>query len=180
METTWDIIRQRKLSGWDFFYALDAAIACLISYAIVTFILSPLVDPSDASLGGTWAAVSTMVVFRITRADSIMAGVGRLVATGISFLLCLAYLLIFPFHLAGLAVLVGLGTLITIYIGRRDDIVTTGVTTIVIMIVAARSPEPAWHQPLLRLGDTAAGIAVGVVCKWIASSVYVRITGRKV
>jgi hypothetical protein len=60
-----------------------------------------------------------------------------LIATCVSFALCLAYLLALPFHPAGLAALLGLGTLVMISLGRRDDIVTTGITTAVVMVVAA-------------------------------------------
>jgi ethanolamine transporter EutH len=48
------------------------------------------------------------------------------------------------------------------------------------MVVAGMSPLNAWHQPLLRLIDTVVGIAVGVACKWIASHVFSRITGKPV
>lgn len=172
-----DKIGQKDLSTWDFFYALDMGIACLISYAIVTFILSPLVDPADALLGGMWATVATVFVFRGTRLESFSAGLSRLMATFVSITLCLVYLLILPFHPAGLAVLIGVGALIMMYLGRRDDVALTGITTSVIMVVAAMSPQHAWRQPLLRLADTVAGIAVGVTCKWIASFLYFRILG---
>jgi uncharacterized membrane protein YccC len=169
---------QDKLSTWDFFYALDMALACLISYTIITHVLSPFVDKPDALLGGMWATVATVFVFRETRVDSLSAGIGRLIATGVSFALCLAYLVILPFHPAGLAALLGIGTAIMMFLGRRDDIVTTGITTVVVMVVAAMSPQDAWHQPLLRLVDTVVGIAVGVVCKWIGSFLYYRCVGK--
>jgi uncharacterized membrane protein YccC len=167
-----------KLSTWDFFYALEMAIACLISYSIVTSVLSPFVVTPDALLGGMWATAATVFVFRGTRADSLSAGIGRLVATCVSFALCLAYLVILPFHPAGLAALLGIGTLILMVLGRREDIVTTGITTTVVMIGAAMSPQNAWHQPFLRLADTVVGIAVGVACKWIASFLYYRCIGK--
>jgi hypothetical protein len=85
---------------------------------------------------------------------------------------------ILPFHPAGLAALLGIGTVIIMYLGRRDDIVTTGITTTVVMVVAAMSPEDAWHQPLLRLADTVIGIGVGVTCKWTASFLYYRCIGK--
>jgi uncharacterized membrane protein YccC len=177
--TTVQAIRgQDKLSAWDFFYALDMALACLISYTIITYVLSPFVDRPDALLGGMWATVATVFVFRETRVDSLSAGIGRLIATGVSFALCLAYLVILPFHPAGLAVLLGIGTVILMHLGRRDDIVTTGITTTVVMVVAAVSPRDAWHQPLLRLVDTVVGIAVGVACKWIGSFLYYRCIGK--
>jgi hypothetical protein len=61
---------QEKLSTWDFFYALDMAIACLISYSISTYVLSPFVVTPDALLGGMWATVATVFVFRETRSSS--------------------------------------------------------------------------------------------------------------
>jgi uncharacterized membrane protein YccC len=169
---------REKSSAWDFFYALDMAIACLISYSVTTHVLSPFVAEPDALLGGMWATVATVFVFRETRASSLAAGTSRLIATGISFALCLAYLLVLPFHPAGLAALLGAGTLILMALGRRDDIVTTGITTTVVMVVAAMSPRDAWHQPLLRLGDTVVGIAVGVACKWLGSFLYSRCSGK--
>ena len=167
-----------KLSTWDFFYAVDMALACFISYTIVTYVLSPFVDKPDALLGGMWATVATVFVFRETRASSLAAGISRLIATCVSFALCLAYLVIFPFHPVGLAALLGIGTAIMMYLDRRDDIVTTGITTVVIMVVAAMSPQDAWHQPLLRLVDTVVGIAIGVACKWIGSFLYYRCVGK--
>jgi hypothetical protein len=44
-----------------------------------------------------------------------------------------------------MAVLIGIGTVAIALLGRRDDIVTTGITTAVVMVVAAISPENAWH-----------------------------------
>jgi uncharacterized membrane protein YccC len=98
-----------------------------------------------------WATVATMFVFRPTRLEALSAGISRLSATGVSFALCLAYFLVLPFHPVGLAALLGLGTLIMMSLGRRDDIVTTGITTTVVMVVTAMGPQhEAWRQPLLR------------------------------
>ena len=178
MATVQAIPARETTSTWDFFYALDMALACLISYSLTTRVLSPFVAEPDTLLGGMWATVATLFVFRDTRASSLAAGTSRLIATGISFALCLAYLLVLPFHPAGLAALLGVGTVVMTYLGRRDDIITTGITTTVVMVVAAMSPQDAWHQPLLRLADTVVGIAVGVVCKWVASFLYFRLAGK--
>ena len=165
-------------SIWDFFYALDMALACLISYSVITWALSPFVDKPDALLGAMWATVATVFVFRDTRTGTLSAAISRLIATCVSFALCLAYLLVLPFHPAGLAALLGVGTGVMVCLGRRDDIVTTGITTTVVKVVAAMSPQDAWHQPLLRLVDTVVGIAVGVSCKWIGSFLYYRCAGK--
>jgi uncharacterized membrane protein YgaE (UPF0421/DUF939 family) len=173
-----EIRGQGKLASWDFFYALDMAVACFISYSLITYVLAPLVARPDAFLGGMWATVATIFVFRETRASTLSAGLSRLSATCVSFALCLAYLAIWPFHPVGLAALLGIGTLIMMCLGRRDDIVTTGITTAVVMVVAAMSPQDAWHQPLLRVVDTVVGIVVGVTCKWIASFLYFWCIGK--
>jgi uncharacterized membrane protein YccC len=53
-------------------------------------------------------------------------------------------------------------------LSRPDDIITTGITTAVVMVVAAVSQNHAWKQPILRLMDTIVGVAVGVVGAWIS------------
>jgi uncharacterized membrane protein YccC len=178
MATVQAIPVRDTFSTWDFFYGLDMALACLISYSLTTRVLSPFVAEPDTLLGGMWATVATVFVFRETRASSLAAGISRLIATGVSFALCLAYLLVLPFHPAGLAALLGAGTLVLMALGRRDEIVTTGITTTVVMVVAAMSPQDAWHQPLLRLADTVVGITIGVACKWIGSFLYYRCVGK--
>jgi uncharacterized membrane protein YccC len=172
-------VKDAKLSSWDVVYALNMAIACLISYWIMTNILSRLVDRPSDFLGGMWAVAATVFVFRESRVRSLSAGVARLVATCVSFALCLLYLSLFPFTPVGMAALIGVGTVAMALLGRRDDIVTAGITTAVVMVVAAMSPENAWHQPLLRLADTVVGIAIGVACKWAGSFLFQRRVGEK-
>ena len=169
-----------RLSPWDIAYAANMAIACFISYWIMTHILSGIADEASLFLGGMWASVASVFVFRNTRARSLSAGAARLIATCVSFALCLAYLLLLPFTPAGMAAVIGLGTVAMALLGRRDDIVTTGITTTVVMVVAAMSPADAWHQPLLRLADTVVGIAVGVACKWAGSFLFYRAAGERV
>jgi uncharacterized membrane protein YccC len=168
-----------RLSSWDVVYALNMAIACLITYWIMTHILSRFVDESTDFLGGMWAVVATVFVFRETRLRSLSAGTARLIATCVSFALCLLYLLLFPFTPVGMAALIAIGTMVMASLGRRDDIVTVGITTAVVMVVAAMSPSDAWQQPLLRLVDTIVGITVGVACKWAASFLFSKTIGEQ-
>jgi len=172
-------LKSLKLSSWDVVYALNMAIACLITYWLITHTLSRFVDESSDFLGGMWAVVATVFVFRETRLRSLSAGFARLIATCVSFALCLLYLLLFPFTPVGMAVLIALGTMVMALLGRRDDIVTVGITTVVVMVVAAMSPSDAWQQPLLRLVDTIVGIAVGVACKWVGSFLFYKYIGEQ-
>ncbi|MBV8473331.1 MAG: FUSC family protein [Hyphomicrobiales bacterium] len=157
------------LAPWDIAYAVAMGVACAISYWIATGVLVRFVDEPTTLLGGMWSVVATVFVFRETRERTLSAGSSRLIATGVSFALCLVYLLIFPFTPLGMAFVIGLGTLVMTLLGRRDEIVTTGITTAVVLVVAGLSPEDAWRQPILRLIDTLIGMGVGVTCKWICS-----------
>src|SRR5260370_420650 len=106
-------------------------------------------------------------------------GIARLIATCVSFALCLLYLLLFPFTPVGMAALIAIGTVVIALLGRRDEIVTVGITTAVVMVVAAMSPVDAWQQPLLRLADTVVGVAVGVACKWFGSFLFYKSIGEQ-
>lgn len=160
------------LAPWDWSHVVSMAIACLISYWITTGGLAGRVGRSDDLLGGMWTVVATIFVFRETRSSSLSAGASRLLATCVSFALCLAYLAALPFTAVGMAILIGLGSVIMVLLDRSDDVTTTAITTTVVMVVAAISPHDAWQQPLLRMLDTIVGIAVGITGKWAASSVF--------
>jgi len=145
------------------------AVACLVSYWLTTRALSLVysVSKDDDALGGMWSVIATVFLFRDSYDKSLAAAVSRMAATLVSFALCLAYLAFLPFHPWGLAILVGLSVLIMALIGRPEDEITAGITTTVVMVVASLSPHDAWRQPILRLADTAIGVAVGVVAAWL-------------
>jgi uncharacterized membrane protein YccC len=163
-----------SLSVGDVVYSVSMAIASAISYWIMTYALSGLVGSATDYLGGMWATVATIFVFRDTRMASLSAGAHRFMATCVSFALCEIYFLIFPFKAVGMAALLGIGTLILMILGRREDIVTTAITTVVVMVVAAVDPRTASLQALLRLLDTVVGIAVGLGLKSLVSFLFFR------
>jgi hypothetical protein len=145
------------------------AIACLVTYELVTHLLPHVYSDSGADdmLGGMWAVIATVFVYRDSYQHSVAAAVSRMAATTVSFVLCLIYLILLPFHAWALALLIGLSALAVTLIGRPGDAVTAGVTTAVVLVVAALSPHNAWAEPILRLADTIVGVAVGVAAAWI-------------
>src|SRR6516225_7889605 len=145
-------------------HAVVLAICCFISFRIVTDILAAaqFLPRDDELLGGMWAVIATIFVFRYSYEESARAALSRTSATLLSFVLCFGYLLIFPFRPLGMAGLIGAGAIVLSLIGRSDDIITAGITTAVVIVVAAISPQHAWKQPILRLIDTVVGIGVGV------------------
>jgi uncharacterized membrane protein YccC len=170
----------KRPTAWEIVYSIAMALACLISYALMTALADVAVKGHADLVGGMWAAVSTAFVFRDSRLHSLSAGAGRLIASCLSFALCLPYLWLFPANALGMAVLLAAGTLLMSMLGRRDDIITTTVTTIVVMVVALKNPVNAWEQPLLRLFDTVVGVAIGVGGKWIASFAFYKARGEPV
>ena len=151
-------IREAVLHG------VTLAVWCVISYWLVTQLLARALSVSrdDDLLGGMWAVVATVFVYGCGYDQSVGAALSRIAATSLNFVLCFVYLLLFPFQLWGMAALIGVGAVVMSLLGRPDDIITTGITTTVVMVVAAISPEHAWKQPVLRMVDTIVGIAVGV------------------
>ncbi len=160
--------------------ALDSgvlAVACLITFMLVTDILSRvyLLSRDDDLIGGLWAVIATVFVFRDSRRHSVSAAVSRIAATAVSFVLCLAYLAFLPFRVWALALLIGLSMLAVHLIGRPGDAATAAITTAVVLVAAAVSPQHAWQQPVLRLADTVVGVAVGVAAAWLG----LRVAGRR-
>src|SRR5271170_5537700 len=106
------------------------AVSCAISYWVITRILANTysVSRDDDLLGGMWAVAATIFVYRYCHAESVSAALSCMAATTVSFALCLVYLLIFPFHVWGMAALIGTGAVVVTIMGRPDDTITTGIT----------------------------------------------------
>ena len=148
--------------------AVVLALACLATYWLTAHLV-PRAHPvsrADDLIGALWAVIATVFVFRDSYERSLAAATSRVAATAVSFVLCLIYLAFLPFHPWALALLVGASALAAMLIGRPGDAVTAAITTTVILVVAAVSPQHAWQQPILRLADTVVGVAVGVVAAW--------------
>jgi len=151
-------------------HSVTLSILCVISYWLITHMLVRAfsISRDDDLLGSMWAVVATVFVYRYGYEESVGAALSRMGATTLSFVCCFIYLLFFPFHPWGSAILIGVGAVAMSLLSRPDDIITTGITTAVVMVVAAVSQNHAWKQPILRLMDTIVGVAVGVVGAWIS------------
>jgi uncharacterized membrane protein YccC len=169
-----DRVRSKPSTGAAIGYSVALATASYVSYWLAVHVLSRVhsISHVDDLVGGMWAVIATVFVYHASHQESLAAGVSRSAATLLSFALCLAYFLLFRFHPLGLVVLIGIGTLLLMLTGHPEYIVTTAITTAVLMVVVAVSPDAAWQQPILRVFDTAIGVAVGIAAsflqKWLA------------
>jgi uncharacterized membrane protein YccC len=144
------------------------AVACLVAYLLTTQLLSRVyfISRDDDLLGGMWAVIATIFVSRASYQQSWTAAVSRTAATFLSLVICLVYLVFLPFHVWALPVLIGVTALAATLIGRPEDAITAAITTTVLMVVVAVSPQHAWLQPILRFFDTVVGVAVGIAAAW--------------
>jgi hypothetical protein len=101
-------------------HSLSRATARLLSYWLATHVLSRVhtLLKADDLLGGLWAVLATLFVYRESHRQTVAAASSRASATLVSFVLCLSYLLVFSFHPLSLAALIGVGTLLLMVIGR--------------------------------------------------------------
>jgi len=145
------------------------AVASLVSYALVTHLLTRvhLLSHADDLIGGLGAVLATIFTCRATYEQSMTAAMSRLAATSVSFVLCLIYLVFLPFEAWALAVLIGASALAVTLLGRAGDVITAAITTAVVMVASAISPQHAWQQPVLRFADTLIGVAVGLAAAWV-------------
>ncbi len=102
-------------------YATAVALACLISFEITTHLLTRVhsVSAADDELGGMWATIATLFVFRTAYQQSVAAALSRTRATAVSFALCLLYLVVLPFHPWGMVLLIGVGAVL-VDLGRAS------------------------------------------------------------
>jgi len=163
--------RQRLV--WATASSAGLALAALVSYELPTRIpTSAISSRDDQLLGKMWSVVATLFVCRESYKETVGAALSRTAATLLSFILCLGYLLLLPSSSWGMAILIAIGAVILIMIQRPGDVITTSITTAVVMVVAAISPQHAWRQPILRLLDTLVGIAVGFTAVWIGRGLH--------
>jgi len=157
--------------------SLVLGLSCVLTFWLVSDVLARLyIDTRESDqLGGMWAAIATIFVARDTFHHSVAAAVSRTAATGISFVLCLVYLVFLPFHLWAFGLLIGLSALAAILIGRPGDVITACITTAVVLVVAKISPHDAWQQPILRFADTVIGVVIGVGAAWVTLRLVDRI-----
>jgi uncharacterized membrane protein len=74
------------------FHGLTLSILCAISYSAITQILAQMfsISRDDDLLGGMWAVVATIFVYRYGYEQSAGAALSRMAATLLSFALCFA------------------------------------------------------------------------------------------
>jgi uncharacterized membrane protein YccC len=169
-----------KPSNQEVAYAVGTGIACLITYWVMISLLPGLTARPSTPVAIIWAVISAAFIYKDTRSHSMSAGISRLLGALISVVLCSTFPTLFQPSPVGMAILIAIGTIATIWLDRSGEIGVTGMTTAAVLVVSIGDPQKAWQQPVMRLLDTVAGIIVGVACKWAASSLFDKSLAEKV
>src|SRR5262245_62993209 len=120
--------------------SVTLALACLASYSLVRYASAHIhsLSHADDLVGGLWAVIATAFVFRTTEGESITAAKTRVAATGLSFVLCFAYLLFLPSHPWGMALLIGVSTLMLIALEQSGDVGVSAITIGAVMVIGGQ------------------------------------------
>src|SRR5260370_40415271 len=115
--------QQNEMTRYLLLHSGTLSLLCVISYWLITHMLAQVfwVSRDDDLLGGMWAVVATIFVYRYSYEASAGAALSRMAATSLSFALCFIYLLFFPFHVWWMAALIGVGAVTMALLVRTLD-----------------------------------------------------------
>jgi uncharacterized membrane protein YccC len=158
-------------------YSIALGLSALGCYWFALHVVNPIhrVSATGDTIGALWAAISTVFVYRHSYDESESAALSRVAGTTVSFLLCLVYLLLFPFHLWAIAVLIALGAFLLAIAGRSQDTMPASLATLVVLVISSIDPHNAWQQPILRFLDTVVGVAIGLAAVWVSVALLGRL-----
>lgn len=158
-------------------YSAALGLSALACYWFALHVVNPIhrVTATGDTIGALWAAISTVFVYRHSYDESESAALSRVAGTSVSFVLCLIYLALFPFHLWAIAVLIAIGAFVLAIAGRPQDTMPASLATLVVLVIASIDPHNAWQQPIMRLLDTIVGVLVGLGAVWVSVRLMQRV-----
>jgi uncharacterized membrane protein YccC len=161
-------------------YSIALGLSALGCYWFALHVVNPIheVSATGDTIGALWAAISTVFVYRHSYEESESAALSRIAGTSVSFVLCLIYLLLFPFHLWAIAVLIAIGAFVLAIAGRPQDTMPATLATLVVLVISSIDPHDAWQQPIMRFIDTAVGVAIGLAAVWVSVRLMRRLVPR--
>ena len=151
-------------------YSVTLGLSALGCYWFALHVVNPIhrISATGDTIGALWAAISTVFVYRHSYDESESAALSRVAGTAVSFVLCLIYLVLFPFHLWAIALLIAIGAFVLAIAGRPQDTMPASLATLVVLVIASIDPHDAWQQPIMRLADTVVGVAIGLAAVWVS------------
>ena len=143
--------------------AVQIALASFASY-LLGFYSTGLFHDASASIGGLWAAISSIVVLQATRNDTGSSASLRVLGTAIGAVIGAAYLTVFPFHPVGMAAAIFVTVLLCHAVRVPNHARLAATTVAVIMVTASLHPtlSPTLNA-VLRLSESSIGTVIAVL-----------------
>lgn len=157
----------RILQKIDWTMAVAKSVAILLSY-LVGFYLTGSFHDESRYFGAMLAAIASVVALQSDIKTSIKQGWLRLLGTFIGAVLATAYLLVFPFTIAGFIATIFVLQIVCMVFSIPDNGRMSTIALIVIMLISQKSPNiPPIVNGSLRFLETFVGVGIGIAIAWL-------------
>ena len=141
----------------------EIALAALVAYGLGSWFTS-LFPGYLPKIGGLWSAISAIVVTQATSKEALSSASLRILGSAIGAATSAVYLILLPFHPAGMAVAIFATVLLCAAVNVPSHGRLAAITVIVVMVTSSLDPKlsPGLNA-LLRFAESCIGTGVAVL-----------------
>ena len=141
----------------------EIALAALVAYWLGSWFTS-LFPGYLPKIGGLWSAISAIVVTQATSKEALSSASLRILGSAIGAATSAVYLILLPFHPAGMAVAIFATVLLCAAVNVPSHGRLAAITVIVVMVTSSLDPRlsPGLNA-LLRFAESCIGTGVAVL-----------------
>lgn len=141
----------------------EIALAALVAYGLGSWFTS-LFPGYLPKIGGLWSAISAIVVTQATSKEALSSASLRILGSAIGAATSAVYLILLPFHPAGMAVAIFATLLLCAAVNVPSHGRLAAITVIVVMVTSSLDPKlsPGLNA-LLRFAESCIGTGVAVL-----------------
>ena len=141
----------------------EIALAALVAYGLGSWFTS-LFPGYLPKIGGLWSAISAIVVTQATSKEALSSASLRILGSAIGAATSAVYLILLPFHPAGMALAIFATLLLCAAVNVPSHGRLAAITVIVVMVTSSLDPRlsPGLNA-LLRFAESCIGTGVAVL-----------------
>ena len=141
----------------------EIALAALVAYGLGSWFTS-LFPGYLPKIGGLWSAISAIVVTQATSKEALSSASLRILGSAIGAATSAVYLILLPFHPAGMAVAIFATLLLCAAVNVPSHGRLAAITVIVVMVTSSLDPKLSTGlNALLRFAESCIGTGVAVL-----------------
>jgi len=152
-----------------FFVALQFALVSSLAFSLA-LLLSYIIpeSPDTRMIGAMWAMISAIVVTQDTHHATISTAWLRVLGSLVGAIFSALYLTIFPFSIAGMAVLIGIVVFTCVLLRMPGHLRLAALTAGIVMVVSFQNPSiPPFVNAATRFLEVIVGSAVAIAVAWV-------------